>query len=256
MFLVDGKQLRALAAGVAAIAGLALASEAMAQSVVVRSTGPSSATYPQGKKLPADATVVLKAGDHVTVLDKAGTRVLNGPGTFALNGAVNRDASAGGTALAAMMARGGASRTRTGAVRGAPAGPVAAAPSGPENVWYIDVSKGGTYCVADPATVVLWRPEKTDEGTGKLLSQDGSMADVTWRAGSALKVWPAASVPVIDGQTYTFSNAVGMPVKIRTMVLASVPSDELEVAGAMADKGCTAQLDMLANLAQTTQAGG
>lgn len=255
MFLVDGKQLRALAVSVSAIAGLALAGHAMAQSVVVRSTGPSAATYPQGRKLPAGTSVVLKAGDHVTVLDKAGTRVLNGPGSFALNGEVNRD-NAAGTQLAAMMARGGASRTRTGAVRGAISGPALTAPTGPENVWYIDVSKGGTYCVADPAAVVMWRPEKTEEGTGKLVSQDGSSADVTWRAGSALKVWPAASVPVVDGQTYTFRNAVGAPVKIRTMVMTSVPADELEVAGVMADKGCTAQLDMLANLAQSTQVGG
>lgn len=255
MFLVDGKPLRALLVSVSAIAGLAVSSQAMAQSVVVRSTGPSAQAYPQGRKLPAGASVTLKAGDHVTVLDKAGTRVLNGPGTFALNGEVNRDA-AGGTQLAAMMARGGASRTRTGAVRGAAAGPVMAAPTGPENIWYIDVSKGGTYCVADPATVVLWRPEKTEEGTGKLLSQDGSTADVSWRAGSALKVWPAASVPLVDGQTYTFSNAVGKPVKIRTVVLAQVPTDELEVAGLIADKGCAAQLDLLANLAQSSSVGG
>lgn len=255
MFLVDGKQLRAFVAGASAIAGLALAGHAMAQSVVVRSTGPSAGAYPQGRKLPAGASVVLKSGDHVTVLDKAGTRVLNGPGTFALNGEVNRDGAAG-TQLAAMMARGGASRTRTGAVRGAASAPALATPTGPENVWYIDVSKGGTYCIADPATVVLWRPEKVEEGTGKLLSQDGSSADVTWRAGSALKVWPAASVPVVDGQTYTFSNAVGAPVKIRTVVMTNVPTDELEVAGAMADKGCNAQLDLLANLAQSTQAGG
>lgn len=255
MFLVDGKRLRAVVASVSAIAGLAVAGQAMAQSIVVRSTGPSAASYPQGRKIPAGASVVLKAGDHLTVLDKAGTRVINGPGTFALNGEVNRD-TGGATQLAAMMARGGASRTRTGAVRGAVTGPAVAAPTGPENVWYVDVSKGGTYCVADPSTVILWRPEKTEEGTGKLLSQDGSSAEVTWRAGSALKVWPVASVPVVDGQTYTFSNAVGMPVKIRTLVLANVPSDEIEVAGAIAEKGCTAQLDMLANLAQPTQAGG
>lgn len=256
MYLVDGRALRSLCAGVAAIAGVFVAGSALAQSVVVRSTGPSAAVYPQGKKLPADASVVLKPGDRLTVLDKAGTRVLSGPGTFSLNGAVNRDAATGGTALAAMMARGGGARTRTGAVRGAPMGPAEATPTGPENVWYIDVSKGGTYCVADPATVVLWRPARTEEGTGKLLSQDGSTADVAWRAGSALKVWPSASVPVIDGQTYTFSNAVGAPVKIRTMLLASVPSDEVDVAAAMAEKGCTAQLDLLAGLAAPAQAGG
>ncbi len=256
MFLVERRAARTLVAGLAVVASLAMAQAAVAQSVVVRSTGPSAGMYAQGKKLPAGASVVLKAGDHVTVLDKSGTRVLSGPGTFALNGAVNRDAASGGTALATMMARGGGARTRTGAVRGALTGPVAPAPTGPENVWYIDVSKGGTYCVADPATLVLWRPAKTEDGTGKLLSQDGSTAEVAWRAGSALKVWPAASVPVVDGQSYTFSNAVGAPVKIRTMLLASVPSDELDIAAAMAAKGCTAQLDLLASLAAPAQVGG
>lgn len=260
MFLVDAPFMRrtagkAVLAGAAAIAGLMLAGTAFAQSVVVRSTGPSAATYPQGKRLAANTSVTLRAGDLVTVLDKSGTRVLSGPGTFTLNGAVNRDA-AGGTALAAMMTRGGGARTRTGAVRGALSAPVPTAPSGPDNIWYIDVGKGGTYCVADPATLVMWRPARVDEGTGKLLSQDGSSADVTWRAGSALKLWPSASVPVVDGQTYTFSNAVGMPVKIRTMLLANVPTDEIDVAAAMADKGCTAQLDLLASLAASSQTGG
>lgn len=260
MFLVDSTLTRTNArksalAGIAAIAGLMLAGTSVAQSVVVRSTGPSAKTYPQGKKLPANSSVTLRAGDQVTVLDKSGTRVLAGPGTFALNSAVNRDAS-GGTALAAMMTRGGGARTRTGAVRGATSAPVVTAPSGPENVWYIDVSKGGTYCIADPATLVMWRPARTEEGTGKLLSQDGSTADVTWRAGSALKVWPSATVPVIDGQSYTFSNAVGAPVKIRTMLLATVPADEVEIAAAMAEKGCNAQLDLLASLAAPAPAGG
>lgn len=248
MFWGNGKSMRAFVAGAVAVSAVAIAGTANAQSVVVRSTGPSASTYPQGKKLPANTSVVLKAGDHVTVLDKAGTRVLSGPGTFALNGVVNRNQS-GGAALAAMMTRGSSARTRTGAVRGAVTGaPMVATPTGPENVWYIDVSKGGTYCVADPATLVMWRPDKTDDGTGKLLSQDGSMADVAWRAGSALKVWPAASVPLVDGQSYTFSNAVGKPVKIRTMLLASVPTDEIEIAGLMAEKGCNAQLDLLATL--------
>jgi hypothetical protein len=252
---VDRKLIRIGVAGMAALGGVAIAGSALAQSVVVRSTGPSAAAYPQGKKLPANATVVLKGGDQVTVLDKAGTRVLAGPGTFTLNGAVNRDGG-GATALASMMARGGGARTRTGAVRGATAAPVVVAPTAPENVWHIDVSKGGTYCVADPAALVLWRPDKTLDGTGTLLSQDGSTADVSWRAGNPLKVWPSATVPVVDGQTYTFSSPVGAPVKIRTMILATVPMDEVEIAGAMAEKGCTAQLDLLANLASATQAGG
>ncbi|OZA58497.1 MAG: hypothetical protein B7X78_08945, partial [Sphingomonadales bacterium 39-62-4] len=67
---VDRKLIRKGVAGMAALAGMAIAGSAMAQSVVVRSTGPSAGAYPQGKKLPAHATVVLKGGDQVTVLDK------------------------------------------------------------------------------------------------------------------------------------------------------------------------------------------
>jgi hypothetical protein len=32
------------------------------------------------------------------------------------------------------------------------------------------------------------------------------------------------------------------------MLLASVPADEIEIAGLMAEKGCNAQLDLLATL--------
>jgi len=241
-----------LIAGAAAVVALAMAGSAMAQAVVVRSTGPSAAAYPMGRKLPANASVALRAGDHVTVLDKSGTRVLAGPGNFTLNGAVNRDTGSG-TALASMMARNGA-RTRTGAVRGMPM--LVPASTGPSSIWYVDVSKGGTYCVADPAQVVLWRPDSSDEGTGTLLSADGSMANVTWRTGSSLRLWPTATLPVVDGQTYKFSNTVSQPVKITVKLVTALPDDQVEVAGMLADKGCTAQLDLLANAATDGSASG
>jgi len=247
MSLVNRRPLQALAIGIAAVATLGVAVPTMAQAVVVRSTGPSAAAYPMGRKLPANTSVTLKAGDHVTVLDKAGTRVLSGPGTFAMNGAVNRDAG-GGTALASLMARSGGARTRTGAVRGAPGeGPVA--PPAPESIWYVDVSKGGNYCIADPAQVILWRPNRDADGAGKLAALDGAMADVAWRAGNALKLWPGASVPVTDGQTYKFVNPVGQTVQITTKVLTAIPEDPLDVADLLADRGCTAQLGLIANVA-------
>ncbi|OYX93873.1 MAG: hypothetical protein B7Y74_08575, partial [Novosphingobium sp. 35-62-5] len=74
-----------IAAG--ALMAAAVSSETMAQAVVVRSTGPTAVNYPKGKRLPANASVVLKAGDVVTVLDKAGTRVLKGAGTFVMDSA-------------------------------------------------------------------------------------------------------------------------------------------------------------------------
>ncbi|WP_338468229.1 hypothetical protein RXV95_06675 [Novosphingobium sp. ZN18A2] len=250
--MANSKALKAMAAGAAAIASLAIGGAAMAQAVIIRSTGPSAAQYPQGRKLPANATVTLKSGDRVTVLDKSGTRVLSGPGSFAMNGKVNRDGE--GTSLAsAILSSGSSRRTRTGAVRGAP---VEQAPPGPGSVWYIDVSKGGTYCVADPSKLVLWRPNRTEEATATLTAADGTVADLVWKRGNALKLWPAATLPVVDGQTYTFSDPVGPAVKITTRLLGPLPPDPMEVAAKMGELGCNAQLDVMANAAAPAGSGG
>jgi len=254
MSLANTKSLKALLAGVAALGTLALAGAAQAQAVVVRSTGPSAGQYPQGRKIPANAAVVLRAGDHVTIVDRAGSRVLNGPGNYTITGQVDRS---GSSPIAGLMSRGGGSRSRTGAVRGAPGAVVApSGPPQPDSVWYIDVSKGGTYCVADPSALVLWRPNREEEGTGHLLADSGAMADVTFKRGNALKLWPATTVPVIDGQTYSFSHPVGPTVKITTRLIGEVPQDEVETTALLAEKGCTAQLDLLANAAAAGAVGG
>lgn len=219
---------------------------AHAQAVVIRSTGPSAAAYPMGRKLPAGAAVTLKAGDQVTVIDGAGSRVLAGPGSFRIDNAVNRDAASGAnTALAALIARGGA-RTRTGAVRGDAEVPTE--PVRPDNVWYVDVSRGGTVCIADPAQVVLWRPNPAETGNGTLYGADNTPAEVTFRAGSAIKLWPMATLPVVDGQTYRFTSPLGQTVKITTRVLADVPKEPVAVAAMLAEKGCTGQIEVLASV--------
>jgi hypothetical protein len=232
-------------AGAATFGSLALAGGAMAQAIVVRSTGPSAAQYPQGRKLPANASVSLKPGDKVTVIDKAGSRVLSGPGNFTLNSAVERG---GGSVMANMMV-GGGSRARTGAVRGAPVG--LEAPTAPDNIWAIDVTKGGTYCVADPASLVLWRPNRADAITGKLAA-NGKTSPVAWKAGSALKLWPA-DVPVVDGMTYSFTGPVTVNSSITLKKLAEVPTDQMQVASMLAEKGCNAQLDVIASQATSAQ---
>lgn len=238
---MSSAKLRAMIAGAAAFGSLMLAGGALAQAIVVRSTGPSAGAYPQGRKLPAGARIDLKAGDKVTVIDKAGSRVLSGPGNFALDGTVNRT----GGSMVAMMAGGGA-RARTGAVRGAPVG--LEVPTSPDNIWAIDVTKGGTYCVADPAGLVLWRPNRADAIAAKL-GANGKTVPVSWKAGSAVKLWPNADLPVVDGQTYVFTGPVMVNSTITLKKLASVPSDPMDVAALFAEKGCTAQLDVMANQA-------
>ena len=172
MFSARTRTTRILLAG-AIVAGVGLAAgAAQAQSVIVRSTGPSATAYPLGKKLAANAKVTLKSGDKLTVLDKAGTRILAGPGSFTLDSSVNRDVGTVSRVTGAIASNG--ARTRTGAVRGAP-GPArpAGALNAPDSVWYIDVSKGGAYCVANPASLVLWRPNRAEEATAKLTAAGG-----------------------------------------------------------------------------------
>lgn len=252
MSWVDAAKLRkplALAAGALA---LAVGGVAMAQAVVVRSTGPSAAQYPMGKKLPANGTLALKAGDNVTLIDKSGTRVIKGPGSFPVNAAISRD-QASALAMAQMATTPGGARVRTGAVRGAPTEAVAIA-AGPDSIWYLDVTKGGTFCMADPQQVVLWRPDATETGMGKLTGSDGTTADVTWNAGNPLKLWPTETLPIVDGKAYDFRNPVGHSVSIRIKQLTSVPTDAMDMASLLAASGCTAQLDVLANT--TTATGG
>ena len=241
---------RALAAAAVIGASFSWCAAAGAQAVVIRATGPSAAAYPLGRKLPAGASVVLKAGDQVTVIDQAGSRVLAGPGSFKLDNAVTRDAGGGNSALASLIARGGA-RTRTGAVRGDLDVPAEA--TSPDNVWYIDVSRGGTVCIADPAQVVLWRPNRAETGNGTLFAADGTPAEVTFRACSAIKLWPVAALPVTEGQTYRFTSPVGQTVKITARLLAAVPEDPLAVASLLAEKSCTAQLDVLGHAGRAAE---
>ena len=253
MFSVRLRKSVALLAGIAG-AALTLAGAAHAQTVVLRSTGPSAAAYPQGKKLPANAKVTLKAGDRLTVLDKAGSRVLSGPGSFTLDSAVARDAGAV-SRVGSVLAGAGGVRTRTGAVRGAPMAARGESPDGPDSVWYIDVSKGGSYCVSNPAQVVLWRPNRAEEATGKIGVLGTKPTDITWKKGNPLKLWPTDKVPVVDDTRYTFSDPVGPTVTIVLHLIGPVPNDELAVAELLADRGCTTQLDVFANAAAATSAG-
>ena len=69
-----------LAGAAATIAALGFIGSTPAQAgVVVKSSGPSAATYPVGRKLSDSSTITLRAGDSVTVLTDSGTRVITGP---------------------------------------------------------------------------------------------------------------------------------------------------------------------------------
>lgn len=224
---------------------------AMAQNMVVRSTGPSASSYPAGKKLASNSRITLKNLDRVTILEKSGTRVLKGPGSFTI-GKRSGTQSTASRRIAGFIGNRGASRARTGAVRGTGATPVVSEPKNP-NLWYLDVTKGGKFCVSNPARLVLWRPDYTGSATASILEpKSGVVTNVEWRKGGPLKAWPRMQAPVTDGSSYrVLSSSNPQAVEVNFILLPSVPENLDEAAAVLIENGCDSQLDLLVDTLNT-----
>src|SRR3546814_17538880 len=80
----------------AAVAALTMVTAAAAQSMVVRSTGPSAAKYPTGARLKSSDKLTLVAGDRLALMQSGKPRTMSGPGTFGAPGTVQASLSTGG----------------------------------------------------------------------------------------------------------------------------------------------------------------
>jgi hypothetical protein len=219
-------------------AALIATAPVIAKTIVVRSNGPSAGAYPPGKSLPADAKIALRAGDVVVVLDSGGTRVLKGPGKISVTGS----SAASGSGFASLISNTGARQARTGATRNAIGGGPARSP----NVWYVDSSKSGSMCVIDSASMSLWRPSDADAGTLKITRiKDGKSMDMAFRAGQSTRAWPAADLPVVEGEKYRIEGAGLQATTIKTTILGNIPEGLDGTAQALLEKGCSNQVDLL-----------
>ncbi|WP_380876974.1 hypothetical protein ACFB49_10950 [Sphingomonas sp. DBB INV C78] len=233
----------------AAVAALVIATcgvGASAATLVVRSSGPSAKAYPAGKQLADNGQIALKAGDQVVILDSKGTRTLKGPGTFSPTVSSNQ-ASDSRETFAQVSSR----RARPGATRGIPPQATAVAPASTDaarspNIWFVDVERSATVCVADPAAVTLWRPEGGAAGTATLTNVGtGKAGTVQWTQGQSKAPWPA-SLPVSEGARYKVSWAgQAAPTELRFALLGAETAGLEDMASKLITKGCTAQLDML-----------
>ena len=88
MSLPDLPKGRLALTAAAAIMAVAVVGTAAAQSMVVRSTGPSASKYPTGAKLKSSDRLTLVAGDKVVLMQAGKTRTLSGPGTFGASGTI------------------------------------------------------------------------------------------------------------------------------------------------------------------------
>jgi len=227
------------AATAALLAATAL--PAAANVLVVRSTGPSAAAYPAGRSLPDNARLNLRDGDMVIVLGAAGTRTFRGPGSFSPSAAVQ----AGARTFAAADGR----RARIGAVRGA--GIVPHSPT----IWHVDVTQSGTFCLASPSHVMLWRPDATVPVTLTIMGA-GAPRTVRWPAGQATVAWPTA-LPILNGATYSIAQSgVAVPTEVTFRMLAREPANLEGVASALIANGCQSQLDVLVESQPDLSPGG
>ncbi len=227
------------------------ATHALANSVVVRSTGPSAKTYPPGKSLAANSALALKAGDMITILDNRGTRVLKGPGTISTGAA----ATTTGSAFNQLLRNTGVRQARTGATRGT--GTIAATrnvgPPRSPNLWFVDYAKSGTMCVTNPAAVSIWRPSGTAMQSVTLTRvSDGKSAVVAFRAGQTVQAWPSTALPVVDGAEYRVSTAGAANQSIKMNMISAASAEPGQIATTLIEKGCTAQLDLMVEAGGTS----
>jgi hypothetical protein len=226
----------------AAVAALlaATAGAAMADTLVVFSRGPSAKLYPPGKSLPEGAAIRLQPNDQLTLLDGRGTRTLRGPGSFNLTRlAAAEPVSDINARLTLLTAAGTDRRIRIGAVRGAPPAEMRS-----PNLWYVDVARPGTVCIADPAALTMWRPVIDKDQAVVITGAGKAPAKLSWAQGSPTLAWPAA-LPVATGAEYSLKVGDGAPVKIRFAVLDSRPSGMENTASTLITDGCDSQLDLL-----------
>ena len=221
---------RPVARPLLAAALLATASAALADILVVRSTGRSAAGFAPGKRLPENARISLKPGDQLTLLDGRGTRVLRGPGTF----------TAGAPSAGAAPSSGPASRrARIGAVRG-----TGIVELRPPSIWHVDVSKSSNVCVADPSKLTLWRPDAAKALSLDIAVPGGRSKRLIWEAGSTTLAWPT-DLPVSDGARYRLSWRGGpAPTALRFRTVPATPAGLEDIAQTLIRNRCEAQLDL------------
>jgi hypothetical protein len=237
--------------GALALAGAALALPVAAMAgVVVKSTGPSSTKYPVGTKINDEASITLKSGDVITVLTAEGTRVIKGAGTFR----VGDRPQVAADRFASLTRKRAATRVRTGAVRGE-TDEAATNPS----LWYVDVTRSGTICLYDLATVRLWRPGTEGTSTYSIAGQDGAgAAAITFDDTVTVAALDPARLPITEAGQYVITAPDGSTTaNVNFVLLAEDYAAPDALAEALIAKGCTVQLESLASsLEASAEAAG
>jgi hypothetical protein len=116
------------------------------------------------------------------------------------------------------------------------------------SLWYVDVTRSGTICLYDLATVRLWRPGTTGTITYRMFNREnGTAVDVTFDEAVMIAALDPARLPIVEGAPYTITgpdNATS--AQLNFVLLADDYAAPDALAEALIAKGCSVQLETLA----------
>jgi imidazole glycerol phosphate synthase glutamine amidotransferase subunit len=116
------------------------------------------------------------------------------------------------------------------------------------SLWYVDVTRSGTVCLYDLATVRLWRPGAPDTITYRMFHREnGTAVDVTFDETVTVAALDPARLPIVEGAPYTITGPDNATSAQVSFVLLEGDFEAADALGeALLAKGCTVQLELLA----------
>jgi hypothetical protein len=224
---------RTIYLGVALAALLSVSAAQAANLIVVEARGIG---LKPGTTIDSTKPLVLKQGQHVTLISDAGA-------TLSIDGPYNQPPSAGGdgkslgTALAALATERNARTGEAGVTRGG-------APNKVPEPWLVDVTRSGNVCLREGLQPVFWRPDAKTAASLIVMPVDRSWkSQANWPAGlDRLSV--TTDVPVHGGAAYVVNYGGTEYALAMNTIPASLANDSMRAAW-MVQKGCEAQAEAL-----------
>ena len=190
-----------------------------------------------GSSVDAGKPLVLKPGQHVTLISDAGA-------TLDIDGPYNAPPSAGGSgrSLGSTLAALGTEKTaRTGEGNVTRDGEVYVKLPAP---WLIDVTHPGRVCLQEGAEPVFWRPDAKAATTITVMPVDRSWkSQAAWPAGLD-RISVTTDVPMHGGAAYVVTYAGSEYALTVNTVPSSLANDQMRAAW-MLQKRCAAQAEAL-----------
>lgn len=189
-----------------------------------------------GSMLDSAKPLLLKQGQHVTLIDNAGA-------TLSIDGPYNAPPSAGGTgrSLGTTIAALGTERDARTGEAGITRGTRTVALPDP---WLFDVTHSGNVCLAENTQPVFWRPDASQAIALAVMPVDRSWkSEAAWPAGVDL-LHVTTDVPMHGGAAYVV-NYGGTEYALAVFTVPSSLANNRMRAAWMLQKGCEAQAEAL-----------